>query len=33
VAVFQPWTIVNEINKDDRWTVAELADEGAKLLQ
>jgi NAD(P)-dependent dehydrogenase (short-subunit alcohol dehydrogenase family) len=24
VAVFQPWTMTNEIDKDDRWTVAEL---------
>jgi len=32
VAVFQPWTIVNEINRDERWTVAELAEEGVKLL-
>jgi NAD(P)-dependent dehydrogenase (short-subunit alcohol dehydrogenase family) len=32
VAVFQPWTIVNEINRDDRWTVAQLAEEGVKLL-
>jgi NAD(P)-dependent dehydrogenase (short-subunit alcohol dehydrogenase family) len=33
VAVFQPWSIVNEINRDERWTVADLADEGVKLLQ
>ncbi|MHB8464908.1 MAG: SDR family oxidoreductase [Acidimicrobiales bacterium] len=32
VALFQPWTIVSEINKEDRWTVAELAQEGAKIL-
>ena len=32
VAVFQPWTMVNEINRDDRWTVSELAHEGGKLL-
>ena len=32
VAVFQPWTIVNEINRDERWSVAELAHEGPKLL-
>jgi len=27
VQFFQPWTLAAEINKDDRWTVAELAAE------
>lgn len=32
VAVFQPWAITAEIERDDRWTVAELAKEAAELL-
>jgi len=32
VAVFQPWTIVDQIERDDRWTIAELDQEMPKLL-
>ena len=32
VAVFQPWTMTDEIDKEDRWTVAELANEMGKLV-
>ena len=32
VALFQPWTMVEEIDKGDRWTVAELDVEMKKLL-
>ncbi len=32
VAVFQPWTMVDEIDKEDRWTVGELDHEMQKLL-
>ena len=32
VAVFQPWTMTNEIDRGDRWTVAELAKEAEQLL-
>jgi NAD(P)-dependent dehydrogenase (short-subunit alcohol dehydrogenase family) len=32
VAVFQPWTIVEQVEKDDRWTIAELDDAMPKLL-
>jgi NAD(P)-dependent dehydrogenase (short-subunit alcohol dehydrogenase family) len=32
VAVFQPWTIVEQIEKDDRWTIAELDEAVPKLL-
>jgi NAD(P)-dependent dehydrogenase (short-subunit alcohol dehydrogenase family) len=32
VARFQPWTMVDEIDKNDRWTVAELDVEMKKLL-
>jgi hypothetical protein len=32
VAVFQPWTIAEQIEKDDRWTIAELDDAMPKLL-
>jgi len=32
VAVFQPWTIVEQVEKDDRWTIAELAEAIPKLL-
>ena len=32
VAVFQPWTIVEQVEKDDRWTIAELDDAVPKLL-
>jgi len=29
---FQPWTLADAIEKDDRWTVAELQTEMKKLL-
>jgi NAD(P)-dependent dehydrogenase (short-subunit alcohol dehydrogenase family) len=32
VALFQPWTMVEEIDKHDRWSVAELDGEMKKLL-
>jgi NAD(P)-dependent dehydrogenase (short-subunit alcohol dehydrogenase family) len=32
IAVFQPWTMAEEINRDDRWTVADLDVEGRKLV-
>jgi len=32
VAVFQPWTIVDQIERDDRWTIAELDRAMPKLL-
>jgi len=32
VAVFQPWTIVEQVEKDDRWTIAELDEAIPKLL-
>jgi len=32
VAVFQPWTIVEQVEKDDRWTIAELDEAVPKLL-
>jgi hypothetical protein len=32
VALFRPWTMVEEIDKEDRWTVAELDVEMKKLL-
>jgi NAD(P)-dependent dehydrogenase (short-subunit alcohol dehydrogenase family) len=32
VAVFQPWTMAEEIDKNDRWGVAELDAEMAKLV-
>jgi NAD(P)-dependent dehydrogenase (short-subunit alcohol dehydrogenase family) len=32
VAMFQPWTMVAEIDREDRWTVAELDVEARKLL-
>jgi len=32
VALFKPWTMFDEINKEDRWTVAELDIEMKKLL-
>jgi len=32
VAVFQPWTIVDQVEKDDRWTIAELDEAVPKLL-
>jgi hypothetical protein len=32
VAVFQPWTMAGEIERDQRWTVAELDVEARKLL-
>jgi NAD(P)-dependent dehydrogenase (short-subunit alcohol dehydrogenase family) len=32
VGVFQPWHIVDQVEKDDRWTVAELEDALPKLL-
>ena len=32
VAVFQPWTIVDQIERDDRWTIAELDEALPKLL-
>jgi len=31
VRVFQPWTMTDTLEKRDRWTVAELADELPKL--
>ena len=30
VQLFQPWTIVDTIEKDDRWTIEELAEQAAK---
>ena len=32
VALFQPWTMTDEIDKDDRWTVSELAVRMEKLV-
>ncbi|GAC1596714.1 MAG: SDR family oxidoreductase [Acidimicrobiales bacterium] len=32
VAVFDPWTMTTEIDAGRRWTIAELATEGTKLL-
>jgi NAD(P)-dependent dehydrogenase (short-subunit alcohol dehydrogenase family) len=32
VAVFQPWTMAGEIDREERWTVAELDVEARKLL-
>jgi NAD(P)-dependent dehydrogenase (short-subunit alcohol dehydrogenase family) len=32
VALFQPWTMVDEIDKNDRWSVAELEVEMKRLL-
>ncbi|HTC85078.1 MAG TPA: SDR family oxidoreductase [Candidatus Acidoferrum sp.] len=32
VALFQPWTMTDEIDKDDRWTVSELAGRMEKLV-
>jgi NAD(P)-dependent dehydrogenase (short-subunit alcohol dehydrogenase family) len=32
VALFQPWTMVEEIDKEDRWSVADLAAEMGKLV-
>ena len=32
VAAFQPWTMTKEIDRGDRWTVAELAKEADQLL-
>jgi NAD(P)-dependent dehydrogenase (short-subunit alcohol dehydrogenase family) len=32
VAVFQPWTIVEQVERDDRWTIADLDDAMPKLL-
>jgi hypothetical protein len=29
---FQPWTLADTIEKDDRWTVAELENEVKKLI-
>ena len=31
VRLFQPWTMTESIDKDDRWTVAELAAEMHRL--
>jgi hypothetical protein len=28
---FQPWTLADKIDKGDRWTVGELAEEAGKL--
>jgi NAD(P)-dependent dehydrogenase (short-subunit alcohol dehydrogenase family) len=33
VGVFEPWHIVDQVEKDDRWTIAELEDALAKLLR
>jgi NAD(P)-dependent dehydrogenase (short-subunit alcohol dehydrogenase family) len=33
VRYFQPWTMTDQIEKDDRWTVAELEKEMSKLQQ
>jgi NAD(P)-dependent dehydrogenase (short-subunit alcohol dehydrogenase family) len=30
VQLFQPWTIVDGIEKDDRWTIEELAEQATK---
>ena len=32
VAVFQPWTIVEQVEKEDRWTIAELQESLPKIL-
>ncbi|HVM67777.1 MAG TPA: SDR family oxidoreductase [Acidimicrobiales bacterium] len=32
VGVFQPWHIVDQVEKDDRWTIAELEDAMPKIL-
>jgi len=32
VAVFQPWTIMEQVEKDDRWSIAELDEAVPKLL-
>jgi NAD(P)-dependent dehydrogenase (short-subunit alcohol dehydrogenase family) len=32
VGVFQPWHIVDQVEKDDRWTVAELEDAMPKIV-
>ena len=32
VALFQPWTMADEIDKEDRWTVSELAGRMEKLV-
>ena len=29
---FQPWTLADAIEKDDRWTVAELENEVKRLI-
>ena len=29
--LFQPWAIVDKIEKDGRWTLEELADQGGRL--
>jgi hypothetical protein len=31
IRLFQPWTLTDTIEKDDRWTVAELQAEMHKL--
>jgi hypothetical protein len=33
VRVFQPWTMTDTIQRDDRWTVEELAKELPPLLE
>jgi hypothetical protein len=33
IRLFQPWTLTETIDKGDRWTVAELQEEMAKLSQ
>ncbi len=33
VQLFQPWAIVDGIDKDGRWTIEELADHGARLAE
>jgi hypothetical protein len=32
VAVFRPWTLAEEIDRDERWTIAQLDAEMPKLL-
>jgi NAD(P)-dependent dehydrogenase (short-subunit alcohol dehydrogenase family) len=33
VHLFQPWSLVDKIDKDGRWTLEELAQEGARLAE
>jgi hypothetical protein len=33
VQYFQPWTLTNEIDKGDRWSVAELAERVPSIVE